>query len=63
MMGEVLRTLTAEKSMEAKEMPLTPATLARLHRRWCKEGKLNRNTAVEVFAAVFDEDADRGRPM
>ena len=58
MMGEVLRTLK-EKSIEAKQMPLTPATLVKLL-TLVKEGKINRNTAVEVFAAVFDEDADRG---
>ena len=56
MMGEVLRTLK-EKSIEAKQMPLTPATLVKLL-TLIKEGKINRNTAVEVFAAVFDEDAD-----
>ena len=56
MMGEVLRTLK-EKSIEAKQMPLTPATLVKLL-TLVKEGKINRNTAVEVFAAVFDEDAD-----
>ena len=56
MMGEVLRTLK-EKSIEAKQMPLTPATLVKLL-TLVKEGKINRNTAVEVFAAVFDEDTD-----
>ena len=56
MMGEVLRTLK-DKSIEAKQMPLTPATLVELL-TLVKEGKINRNTAVEVFAAVFDEDAD-----
>lgn len=56
MMGEVLRTLK-EKSIEAKQMPLTPATLVKLL-TLVKEGKINRNTAVEVFAAVFDEAAD-----
>lgn len=56
MMGEVLRTLK-EKSIEAKQMPLTPATLVKLL-TLVKEGKINRNTAVEVFSAVFDEDAD-----
>ena len=50
MMGEVLRTLK-EKSIEAKQMPLTPATLVKLL-TLIKEGKINRNTAVEVFAAV-----------
>ena len=56
MMGEVLRTLK-EKAIEAKQMPLTPATLVKLL-ALVKDGKINRNTAVEVFAAIFDDDAD-----
>ena len=56
MMGEVLRTLK-EKAMEAKGMPLTPATLVKLI-ALVKEGRINRNTAVEVFEAVFDSSAD-----
>ena len=38
-------------------MPLTPATLVKLL-ALVKDGKINRNTAVEVFAAIFDDDAD-----
>lgn len=56
MMGEVLRTLK-EKSLEAKQIPLSPATLVRLL-AMVKRGKINRNTAVEVFAAVWDTDGD-----
>lgn len=55
-MGEVLGALSA-KAMEAKDMPLSPATLVRLI-TLVKEGKLNRNTAVKVFEAVFDADGD-----
>jgi len=55
-MGQVLGQLSA-KGLEAKDMNLTPATLARLI-RMVKEGKLNRNTAVKVFEAVFDTDGD-----
>ncbi len=56
MMGEVLRTLK-EKAIEAKQMPLTPATLVKLL-ALVKDGKINRNTAVEVFAAIFDDNGD-----
>jgi len=38
-------------------MPLTPKTLCRLI-ALVGEGKLNRNTAVKVFDAVFDSDGD-----
>ncbi len=55
-MGEVLRALSA-RGMEAADMPLSPATLARLI-ALVLEGKLNRNTAVTVFDAVFDTDGD-----
>ena len=55
-MGEVLRALSA-RGMEAADMPLSPATLARLI-ALALEGKLNRNTAVTVFDAVFDSDGD-----
>ena len=55
-MGEVLRALSA-RAMEAADMPLSPATLARLI-ALVLEGKLNRNTAVTVFDAVFDTDGD-----
>ena len=52
-MGEVLGALSA-KGMEPKDMALTPATVARLI-ALVSEGKLNRNTAVKVFEAVFDD--------
>lgn len=55
-MGEVLRTLK-EKALEAKQMPLTPAALVKLL-ELVKQGKINRNTAVEVFAAIWDTDGD-----
>ncbi|MCI8594581.1 MAG: Asp-tRNA(Asn)/Glu-tRNA(Gln) amidotransferase subunit GatB [Oscillospiraceae bacterium] len=55
-MGQVMRQLSA-KGLEAKEMPLTPKTLCRLI-ALVGEGKLNRNTAVKVFDAVFDSDGD-----
>lgn len=55
-MGEVLAALSA-KSMEAKDMPLSPKTLAKLI-AMVQAGRLNRNTAVKVFEAIFDEDAD-----
>ena len=38
-------------------MPLSPAALARLI-ALVAEGRLNRNTAVTVFDAVFDTDGD-----
>jgi len=56
MMGEVLGQLSA-KGLEAKDMKLTPPTLARLI-TLVREGELNRNTAVKVFEAVFDDDGD-----
>ena len=43
--------------LEAGDMSLTPPTLARLI-ALVGEGKLNRNTAVKVFEAVFDTDGD-----
>ena len=55
-MGEVLRALSA-RGMEAKDMPLSPATLSRLI-AMVAAGRLNRNTAVKVFEAVFDSDGD-----
>ena len=56
-MGEVLRQLSA-RAMEAKDMAFSPKTLARLI-ALVEEGRLNRNTAVRVFDAVFDGgDAD-----
>ncbi len=55
-MGEVLGQLSAH-GLEAKDMALTPPTLARLI-ALVQEGKLNRNTAVKVFEAVFETDGD-----
>ena len=56
MMGEVLGAL-GERGMEPRDMKLTAPTLARLI-ALVAEGRLNRNTAVKVFAAVFDDDGD-----
>lgn len=53
---EVLRRLSAGR-LEARDMALQPRTLARLI-AMVEEGRLNRNTAVEVFDAVFAEDGD-----
>ena len=55
-MGEVMGQLSTH-GMEAKDMALTPPTLARLI-ALVKEGKINRNTAVKVFEAVFETDGD-----
>lgn len=55
-MGEVLGALS-QRSMEPKNMKLTAPTLARLI-ALVGEGKLNRNTAVKVFEAIFDTDSD-----
>jgi aspartyl-tRNA(Asn)/glutamyl-tRNA(Gln) amidotransferase subunit B len=43
--------------MEPKDMKLTAATLAHLI-DLVAQGKLNRNTAVKVFDAVFDDNGD-----
>ena len=51
-MGQVLRQLSA-RGLEARDMPLRPQTLARLI-VLVDQGKVNRNTAVQVFDAVFD---------
>ena len=55
-MGEVLGALST-RAMEPKDMKLTADTLARLI-ALVAEGKLNRNTAVKVFEAVFDDNGD-----
>ncbi|MGN1003192.1 MAG: Asp-tRNA(Asn)/Glu-tRNA(Gln) amidotransferase subunit GatB, partial [Oscillospiraceae bacterium] len=55
-MGEVMRRLSAD-GLEPKDLPISPATLVRLI-TLVKEGKLNRNTAVKVFDAVFADDGD-----
>ena len=55
-LGECLRRLSSD-GLEPKDIPISPATLVRLI-TLVKEGKLNRNTAVRVFDAVFAEDGD-----
>mgnify|MGYP002510080144 CR=1 FL=1 len=55
-MGEVLGALS-QRAMEPRDMRLTPPTLARLI-ALVAQGRLNRNTAVKVFEAVFDTDGD-----
>ncbi len=55
-LGECLRRLSAD-NLEAKNLPISPATLVRLI-TLVKESKLNRNTAVTVFDAVFADDGD-----
>lgn len=54
--GQVMGALK-DRGMEADKMALTPDTLARLI-ALVAEGALNRNTAVKVFDAVFDANAD-----
>ena len=55
-LGECLRRLSSD-GLEPKDIPISPATLVRLI-TLVKEGKLNRNTAVRVFDAVFADDGD-----
>lgn len=55
-MGEVLGALST-RGLSPQRLPITPKTLARLI-QLVGEGKLNRNTAVKVFEAVFDTDGD-----
>ena len=55
-LGECLRRLSSD-GLEPKDIPISPATLVRLI-ALVKEGKLNRNTAVRVFDAVFSDDGD-----
>ena len=55
-MGEVLGALSA-RSLSPQRLTITPKTLAGLI-QLVGEGKLNRNTAVKVFEAVFDTDGD-----
>ena len=55
-MGEVMGQLSA-RGLEARDMVFSPAALARLI-ALVQEGKLNRNTAVKVFEAVFEHDED-----
>lgn len=55
-MGEVLGALST-RGRTPEQLPITPKTLARLI-ALVGEGRLNRNTAVKVFEAVFDTDGD-----
>lgn len=55
-LGECLRRLSSD-GLEPEEIPISPATLVRLI-TLVKEGKLNRNTAVRVFDAVFADNSD-----
>ena len=55
-MGQVLGQLSA-RGLEAKDMKLSPKTLVHLI-ELVRTGKLNRNTAVKVFEAVFADDGD-----
>ncbi len=56
MQGELLRVMK-EKSLEIKEIAFAPESLAHLI-ALVSAGKLNRNTAVKVFRAVFDDNGD-----
>ena len=51
-LGQVLRQLS-QRGLEAAELPLRPETLARII-DMVEQGRINRNTAVQVFDAVFD---------
>lgn len=51
-LGQVLRQLS-QRGLEAADMPLCPETLARII-AMVERGRINRNTAVQVFDAVFD---------
>ena len=55
-LGECLRRLSLD-GLEPRQLPISPATLVRLI-TLVKEGRLNRNTAVRVFDAVFADDSD-----
>ena len=51
-LGPVLRQLS-QRNMQAGDMPLRPGSLARII-KLVQAGRVNRNTAVQVFDAVFD---------
>lgn len=55
-LGEVMRRLSSD-GLEPRSLPLSPAALVRLI-TLVKQGKLNRNTAVKVFDAVFANGGD-----
>ena len=50
-LGHVLRQLS-QRGLEAENIPLRPETLARII-AMVEQGRINRNTAVEAFDAVF----------
>ncbi len=56
MLGEVLRD-RKEAAQPTEDIPLSPKHLAALI-ECVAEGKINRNTASEVFSAVFHSDED-----
>ncbi len=56
MLGELMRRLK-EEGQEPKSMALTPGTLAKLI-GMVSAGRINRNTAVKVFRAIFPDDGD-----
>lgn len=51
-LGQVLRQLS-QRGIEAADMPMRPETLVRII-GMVEQGRINRNTAVQVFDAVFD---------
>ena len=51
-LGQVLRQLS-RRGKEAAQLPLQPETLAEII-AMVEQGRINRNTAVQVFDAVFD---------
>ena len=51
-MGQVLRQLSA-RNLQVQDMTLRPEVLARII-ELVERGRVNRNTAVEVFGAVFE---------
>ena len=55
-LGECLRRLSTD-GLEPRDLPISPATLVRLI-TLVREGRLNRNTAVRVFDAVFADNGD-----
>lgn len=55
-LGECLRRLSSD-GLDTKDLPISPSTLVRLI-SLVRNGKLNRNTAVRVFDAVFAENGD-----